>query len=233
MTFRMLILLLIISTLYSHNLLQASCSGCSRGQSIVTEGTAAATTAGLPGLPGAAGLPGLAGLPGAPGPAGPAGSPGLPGGLLDYGMMFGGTQPVLSGQNILFNLPDGNFAPGSTFSHGPGSASVAIHTVGTYLARYIVTVESAAHGVPTTFALALDGAVLQGSDRSSNIPVGAGELTMVGEVIFRISSTPPGPGNQLTVMNAGAGGTGLNTFIDSEAPATIAASLFIQKLSSN
>lgn len=232
MIFRMLTLLLTITVLHSQSALQASCSGCSRGQSLVSEATSSATSAGLPGLPGAAGLPGLAGVPGAPGVAGPPGSPGLPGGLLDYAMLFGSTQAVLSGQNILFNLPDGPFAPSSTFSHLPGSAQLAIHSVGTYLARYVVTV-ALAHGVPTTFTLALNGAVLQGSDRSSNIPTGAGELTMVGEVIFRISSAPPANGDLLTVMNAGFLGNGPNTAIDALAPANTAVSLFVQKLSSN
>ncbi len=237
----MLTLILTIGILTNQGALQAACSGCSRGQTLVTEGTASAASAGLPGLPGAAGLPGLAGVPGAPGPAGPPGSPGLPGGLLDYAMVFaeglgvGNTQTVLGGHNILFNLPDGPFAPGSTFSHMSGAAEVAIHSVGTYLARYVVTVSLDLPRLfnTTTFALALNGTVLQGSDRSSNIAPGAGELTMVGEVIFRISSEPPTNGDQLTVMNAGFLGNGSNTAIDQLGVATTAASLFIQKLSSN
>lgn len=233
MIYRILTLLLTIIILHGQNTLQANCGSCSRGQSLVSESTAAAATAGLPGIAGAAGLPGLAGVPGAPGIAGPPGSPGLPGGLLDYAMIFASTQPVPSGDPILFNLPNGPFAPSSTFAHIPPSPSLVINSVGTYIARYVVTVASLGHGVPTTFALALNGAILQGSDRSSNIPPGAGELTMVGEVVFRISSAPPASGDLLTVVNAGALGNGPSTVIDSQAPATIAASLYVQKISSN
>lgn len=241
MIVRMLTLLLAISPLCGQGYLKASCSGCSRGQSLISEASASASSAGLPGLPGAAGLPGLTGVPGAPGPAGPAGSPGLPGGLLDYATLFGSTQAVAAGQDILFNLPDGPFAPSSTFSHLIGSSALAIHSVGTYLARYVVTVALGASPPgpiirpfnTTTFALALNGTVLQGSDRSSNMAPGAGELTMVGEVIFRIAAVPPASGDQLTIMNAGFLGNGPDTAIDSLAPATTAVSLFIQKISSN
>lgn len=240
------LLLAVVSLLIndSHTLF-ASCGGCSRGQSIAGEGNAAAASAGLPGLPGAAGLPGLQGVPGAPGtPGAPGvpgvpGSPGLPGGLLDYGFVWqsdtsgtvGPNQMIPSGSAILFDQA-GNFAPSSTFTFAPSSTTVAIHTVGTYLARYVVTL-AAGHSVPSTFALALDGIVIQGSDRSSWVAGGAGSITMVGERIFRISSTPPVGGNLVSVVNAGFLGAGPATVIGSLTPATTSASLFIQKLSVN
>jgi hypothetical protein len=216
----------------------ASCGGCSRGQGIAAEGNAAAATAGLPGLPGAAGLPGLQGVPGAPGtPGAPGipgipGSPGLPGGLLDYGFVWksdltGIAQPVAAGAGILFDQA-GGFAPGSTFTFAPSSTTIAINSVGTYIARYVVTLK-AGHAVPSTFALALNNVVLQGSDRSSWIAGGAGSITMIGERIFRISV--PGV-NLVSVINAGFIGNGASTVIGTDTPATTSASLFIQKLSS-
>ena len=78
---------------------------------------------------------------------------------------------------------------------------MAIHSVGTYLARYVVTL-APGHHVPSTFAIALDGLVLQGSDRSSSVIGGAGSITMIGEVIFRIATTPPAGGNLVSVKNA-------------------------------
>lgn len=236
MIFRILTLLLTTSLLLSPGLLQAfgSCQP-SRGQNLIDEAASLAAAAALPGLPGSAGLPGLAGLPGAPGVAGIPGLPGLPGGLFDYASLYGGTQAVNSGSNIAFDLPDGDFSPSPTFTHVPGSIALSIHTVGTYLARYVITI---ANGAPrtvntSTFSLSLNGAVLRGSDRSSSIAPGAGELTMVGEVVFRISSPPPPVGDQLTIMNAGFFGPGLNTAIEVISPADTAVSLFIQKISSN
>lgn len=240
MMFRMLTLLMTISALHCQGTLFAGCGGCSRGQSIVTEGTAAAAAAALPGLPGAAGLPTLAGAPGAPGLAGPPGSVGLAGGLLDYAIVYGASQNVPSGNSTFFNLPDGPFAPSSTFSHVAGTTDLVINTPGTYLARYVLTVSLPVNppltrSDLTTFSLALGGTVLQGSDRSSDIPVGAGELTMVGEVVFRVVTGP----QTLTVTNAGTLGNGPNTSIETLdatgaiAPAGTAVSLFIQKLSSN
>jgi hypothetical protein len=244
MIFRTLALLVAFVGLLLHNShpLFASCGGCSRGQSIASEGEATASSAGLPGLPGAAGLPGLQGAPGAPGtPGAPGvpgipGSPGLPGGLLDYAFVWksdilGIPQLVLAGNSILFDQA-GAFAPGSTFTFAPASTTVAINTVGTYLARYVVTL-AAGHAVPSTFALALDNVVIQGSDRSSWIAGGAGSITMIGERIFRISSPPPVGGNLLSVINAGFLANGATTVIGSNTPATTSASLFIQKLSNN
>jgi hypothetical protein len=247
MILRKLPLLLIFAgvLLNGSHVLFAGCGGCSRGQSIASEGEAAASSAGLPGLPGAAGLPGLQGVPGAPGtPGAPGipgipGSPGLPGGLLDYGFIWksdvlGTAQTVLAGDSILFDQ-GGEFAPSSTFTFAPASKTVAINSVGTYLARYIVTL-AIGHAVPSTFAIALDNVVLAGSDRSSWIVGGAGSITMVGEIIFRISTTPPVGGNLVSVKNAGntpPNTSGATTLIGSNSPATTSASLFIQKLSSN
>lgn len=247
MILRRLTLLLAFAglTLSGGHTLWAACAGCSRGQSIASEGEAAASTAGLPGLPGAAGLPGLQGVPGAPGtPGAPGvpgipGAPGLPGGLLDYGFIWksdvtGMAQIVLAGDSILFDM-SGAFAPSSTFTFAPASKTVAIHTVGTYLARYVVTLV-AGHSVPSTFAIALDNVVLPGSDRSSWIAGGAGSITMVGEIIFRISTTPPVGGNLVSVKNAGnapPNTSGTTTSIGTALPATTSASLFIQKLSNN
>jgi len=237
-------LLLIVLLSSSHSLF-ASCEGCSRGESIADIGNATAATAGLPGLPGAAGLPGLQGVPGAPGTPGAPGVPGipgsagLPGGLLDYGFIWksdigGVAQTVPAGTSIIFDQ-GGAFAPSSTFTFAPASTTVAINTVGTYLVRYVVTLD-AGHAVPSTFAVALDGVVLAGSDRSSWIAGGAGSITMVGEIIFRISTTPPVGGNLVSIRNAGnnpVNTAGATTVIGSSSPATTSASLFIQKLSNN
>jgi hypothetical protein len=220
----------------------ASCGGCSRAQSISSEGNAAASAAGLFGLPGAAGLPGLQGVPGAPGtPGAPgvpgiAGSPGLAGGLLDYGFVWksdltGVPQPVAAGNNILFDQ-GGGFSPTATFTFAPPSATVVINTVGTYLARYVVTLASG-HAQPSTFAIALNGVVLEGSDRSTFVTGGSASVTMAGEIIFRVSTTPPAGGDLVSVINAGFLGNGVSTVIGANAPATTSASLFIQQLSSN
>jgi hypothetical protein len=242
MVLRKLTLLAVVGLMFNSHPLLAACKGCSRGQGIANEGEATSSVAGLNGLPGAAGLPGLQGVPGAPGtPGAPGvpgvpGSPGLPGGLLDYGFIWksditGVAQPVAAGDSILFDQ-GGEFAPTSTFTFAPSSRTVAINTVGTYLARYVVTL-AAGHAVPSTFALALDGTVIQGSDRSSWVSGGAGSITLIGEMIFRISTTPPSGGNLLSVINAGFLGDGAGTLIGSSTPATVSASLFIQKLSNN
>lgn len=242
---RLTLLLALIVLLGDSNELFGACAGCSRGESIAGEGEAAAASAGLPGLPGAAGLPGLQGAPGAPGtPGAPGvpgipGSPGLPGGLLDYGFIWksdlGGTaQTVVAGDSILFDQ-SGGFAPSSTFTFAPASKTVAINSVGTYLVRYVVTL-FAGHAVPSTFAVALDNVVLSGSDRSSWIAGGAGSITLVGEIIFRLSTTPPVGGNLVSIKNAGnnpVNTNGATTVIGSDSPATASASLFIQKLSNN
>jgi hypothetical protein len=229
----------IILLLGGSNDLFATCAGCSRGGSIAGEGEAGAATAGLPGLPGAAGLPGLQGVPGAPGtPGAPGvpgvpGSPGLPGGLLDYGFIWksdigGIAQTVIAGTNIIFDQ-SGGFAPGSTFTFAPASTTVAINSVGTYLVRYIVTLFSGhAFMMGSAFAVTLNNVVLAGSDRSAWISGGAGSITLVGERIFRISTTPPVGGDLITVQNIG-----VTTVIGSNSPATASASLFIQKLSNN
>jgi hypothetical protein len=150
----------------------------------------------------------------------------------------GDTQAIGAGANVPFNLPapatnpNGWFAPGSTFDHNGTSSNLFIHTTGTYQARFIVTVASAAPAVPTSFALFLDqeqgGGPQQiaGSDATSDIAPGAGQLTMVGEAIFTVSGVLPGTGAVLTVTNIGAA-----TQIGVTAPATTAASLFVQKLS--
>ena len=238
------LLLASASLLLTHSSLFASCGGgCSRGQHIAEEGNATAQAAGLPGLPGAAGLPGLAGVPGAPGtPGAPGvpgvpGSPGLAGGLLDYAFVWASdlasaAQPVLAGFPIIFDQ-QGNFAPGSTFSFVPGP-TVAINSVGTYVARYVVTVSNIAGSaaLPTTFAIALGGTVLEGSDRSVFLSTSPSAVTLVGERIFRIASVPVG-GTLVSVVNAGFLGAGANTTIGSILPSTVSASLFIQKLSVN
>ncbi len=233
--------------LTSGSLLHASCGGCSRGSGLAGEGTVSSGAAGLPGLPGAAGLPGLAGVPGAPGtPGAPGipgapGTPGLPGGVLDYAMIVntvGDGQSVGAGADVPFNLPaaftnpDGWFAPSSTFTHNGTSSQLNIHTTGTYQARYIVTV-GATDAPPAGFALFLDqgqgGGPQQvaGSDATSDTPPGAGQLTMVGEAIFTVSGTLPATGAVLTVRNNST----TSGIIGVTAPATTAASLFIQKLS--
>ena len=239
MILRILTLLTLTTWLLSDNPLDASCEGCCQGQSVVSESTTA-TAAGLPGLPGAAGLSGLAGVPGAPGPQGPPGTIGLPGGVLDYAYIYntvGDNQVIAPGAAIPFNIPAPftinpiYFAPGSTFDHNGTSSILFIHSTGTYMARYIVTVALAAHGVPTTFELKLNGIPLAGSARSTDIAPGAGQLTMVGETIFTIGRTVPAPGLPLTVTNSGNGIPGIITDIGVTAPATTAASLFVQKLS--
>lgn len=235
-----LIALAFAALLFTKSTLQASCGGCCHGESIVSDATVSAATAGLPGLAGAAGLPGLAGTAGAPGIAGPPGTIGLPSGVLDYAYIYntvGDNQNVGPGGDVPFNIPaafDTNpiyFAPGSTFDHNGTSSILFIHSTGTYIARYIVTVALAAHGVPTTFELSLNGVPVYGSARSTSIAPGAGQLTMVGEAIFTITGAVPAPGLPLTVRNSGNGIPGINTFIGVSAPATTAASLFVQKLS--
>ena len=123
------------------------------------------------------------------------------------------------------------FAPSSTFDHNGTNSKLFIHTTGVYQARFIVTVALAAHAVPTAFALFLDpgtGTPVQiaGSDVTSDIAPGAGELTLMGEAIFPVTGTLPATGAVLTVRNIGA-----NTDIGVSTPATTAASLFVQKLS--
>lgn len=222
------------------NLLYASCAGCCHGESIVSSATATAAAAGLPGLPGAAMLPGLAGVPGVPGVVGPAGIANTAGGVGEYAFLFntvGDGQNVGPGGNVPFNLPAPAtitvyISPTATFDHNGTSSILFIHTPGTYVARYAVTVSLATHGVPTTFELTLAGIPIPGSNRSSDIPNGAGEVTMVGEAIFVIPTLPalPAPGLPLAVTNSMNGLAGVNTFIGVSAPATTAASLFVQKL---
>jgi hypothetical protein len=240
----------LLALILSQNL-NAACKGCSRGQGLVSEGTATAAAAGLNGIAGAAGLPGLQGVPGAPGtPGAPGvpgipGSPGLAGGLLDYAFIYradatGGPQNITGGNKVLFNL-DGLFAPSSTFTHISGSSDIGIHTTGTYVARYKLVVDVAHTSAISTFALALDtgsgSQVLAGSDRSTDIAPGAASLTMVGETIFRISSPPPSGGFLLSVINAGGAGTipGATTDIGADESASTptavtSATLFIQKI---
>jgi hypothetical protein len=201
--------------------LYAGCKGCSRGQSLVSEGTATAAAAGLSGLPGAAGLPGLSGVAGATGATGTTGATGATGatgstgGLIDYAFIYratsdGGPQTIPGGSKVLFNT-DGVFASGTTFTHSTGSANLAIHSTGTYLARYKLIILLAHTNSVSSFAFALNSGsgdvLLAGSDRSTDIAPGAASLTMVGECIFTISSTPPAGGDLLSVINAG--GTGL------------------------
>ncbi len=246
------LLLAFTSLLLIHDsALYAACDGCARGEGLVSGATETAGAAGLPGLPGAAGVPGLAGVPGAPGtPGAPGvpgapGTPGLPGGVLDYAFIYntvstGGTpQAVGAGADVPFNIPaafteagSGLFAPGSNFTHDTTSSVLSIHTTGTYQARFVVTVSGVAPAVPTGFALFLDqgqgGGPVQvpGGDVTSDIPPGAGELTVMGEAIFVVAGTLPATGAVLTVRNIGT-----NTQINASPPATTAASLFIQKLS--
>lgn len=240
MILRILALLTVASLALNETALYASCGGCCLGGEIISDANTGAGAAGLPGLPGAAGIPGLAGVPGAPGVQGPPGTIGLAGGVLDYAYIYntvGDVQAIAGGVDIPFNIPaafDTNpiyFAPGSTFDHNGTSSLLFIHSTGTYAARYIVTISLGAHGVPTTFELSLDGIPIQGSARSTDIPPGAGQLTMVGEAIFTISGTVPAPGKALTVRNSGNGIPGIATNIGVTAPATTAASLFVQKLS--
>ncbi len=251
MNLRLLPCLLALSISYVSSDLHAACKGCSRGQSIVSEGTSSAGAAGLPGLPGAAGLPGLQGVPGAPGtPGAPGvpgipGSPGLAGGLIDYLFIYradptGGPQLMPGGSQVLFNT-NGPIAPGSTFTHIAGSANVAINTTGTYMARYKVIIQLAHTSAISTFALALDTGsgpkVIAGSDRSTNIAPGAASLTMVGETIFTVTSPPPVGGVLLSVINAGGAGTipGATTNIGADESASTptavtSATLFVQKI---
>jgi hypothetical protein len=184
-------------------------------------------------LPGVSGLPGLQGVPGAPGTPGAIGipgapgAPGAPGGLLDYGFIWADNgQTVASGNAILFDQA-GGFAPTSTFSFTPTSTTVTIGSTGTYTARFIVTL-AIGHNVPSTFAIALNGTPLVGSDRSSSITGGAGSITLAGEIIFRAVS-----GDTITIVNAGFLGAGATTLIGTNPPGTTSASLFIQKISVN
>ena len=232
MNSRLLPCLLGWTLLHTHGVLDAACKGCSRGQALVAEGTATAGAAGLPGLNGAAGLPGLQGVPGAPGtPGAPGvpgapGSPGIAGGLVDYAFIYyadagGGQQAIGPLGQVQFNS-DGPFAPGSTFSHASGSPNLAIHTTGTYVARYKLIIAIAHTNATSTFALALDTGsgpqVLAGSDRSTSIPTGDASLTMVGETVFTILSPPPLGGALLSVINAGGATTnpGLATNIGTQ-----------------
>lgn len=251
MNLRILQCLLAMTVIYTSNNLDAACKGCSRGEHIVSEGTATAAAAGLPGLPGAAGLPGLQGVPGAPGTAGAPGVPGIPGspglagGLLDYAFVFradptGGPQTIAGGSQVQFNTL-GLIAPGSTLAFTPTSPNIAILTTGTYIARYKLIIELAHPSSTSTFALALDTgtgpAVLAGSDRSTLIAPGAASLTMVGETIFKVTTTPPVGGVLLSVINAGGAGTtpGATTAIGADESATTptavtSATLFVQKI---
>jgi len=244
MILRSLVALSAMAALLLNSDLQASCEGCCHGNSIVGEATSLAATAGLPGIAGANGLPGLAGVPGVPGIQGPPGTIGLPAGVLDYAYIYntsaGTTQAVLPGGDISFNIPAAftmnpiYFPPGTTFDHNGTASILKIHSAGTYFARYIVTVGLAAHSNPTDFQLWLGAPFnmgIPGSDRSSGIAPGAGQLTIIGEAIFVIPATTlPSDlitGIDLTVRNIGA-----STIIGTSPPgATTAASLFVQKLS--
>lgn len=239
------LLLVFAILLLNGNALYASCDGCCHGDSLITNATASSTAARLPGIPGAAGTPALATVPGAPGLAGAPGTIGLPSGVLDYAYMYSSsastTIAVLAGGDISFNIPAATpvnplyFPPGTSFSH-PAASILKIFSPGTFIARYIVTVGLAAHSVPTDFQLWLTyasnptGMGIAGSDRSSGIAVGAGQLTIIGESIFVIPATTLESdlvtGINLTVRNIGA-----NTIIGASAPATTQASLFVQKLS--
>ena len=121
----------------------------SRGEDLVSEANSNAIAAGLPGLPGAAGIQGLAGLPGAPGLQGPPGTIGLPAGLLDYAFAYntlGDNQNIAPGGDVPFDTPTPFnrdpifFSPGSTFDHNGTNTTIFIHSKGTYLAHYIVTI---------------------------------------------------------------------------------------------
>jgi hypothetical protein len=244
------LLLVFTSLLLSHDsALYATCKGCTRGEGIASEATVTAGAAGLPGLPGAAGLPGLQGVPGAPGtPGAPGipgapGTPGLAGGVLDYAFIYntvGDGHAVGAGADVPFNIPapftsaaSGMFAPSSTFDHNGTSSKLFIHLTGTYQARFVVTIATAAHADPSAFALFLDqgqgGGPVQvtAGDVTSSIPPGGGQLTVMGEALFVVSGVLPATGAVLTVRNIGTVGTTIGV----TAPATTAASLFIQKLS--
>jgi hypothetical protein len=252
MNFRTLSLLLPLATLLLNgNPLYASCAGCCQGAGIVSGATSAATAAGLPGVPGAAGAPGLAGAAGAPGLAGPPGTTGLPAGVLDYAYLYntsaGTLQAVGPGADISFNIPSASTADqlnpiyfgqpigGSTFSH-PAANVLLVFSPGVYVARYIVTVALGAHANPTDFQLFLTfqsgigSGGISGSDRSSGIAPGAGQLNIIGEAIFVIpANTLPSDlisGIDISVRNIGA-----TTNIGTSPPGSVtAASLFVQKL---
>jgi hypothetical protein len=133
----------------------------------------------------------------------------------------------------LFNF-DGPIVPTGTFSHASGSANVAIHSTGTYIARYKVIVRLAHTNTVSTFALALDSQVLAGSDRSTSMPTGDASLTMIGETIFRISALPVSGASLLSVINAGGPGNspGVTTDIGTAITGTAvtSATLFVQKI---
>jgi hypothetical protein len=168
--------------------------------------------------------------------------------LLDYAFIYdadvtGGQQTIPGGNQVVFNS-NGPFAPGSTFVHSAGSADLAINTTGTYFARYkvIVAIAHSTSGV-STFALALDSGtgagpqVLAGSDRSTDIPTGDASLTMIGETVFTISTTPPSGGALLSVINAGGALTspGPTTDIGADESGTTptavtSVTLFVQKV---
>jgi hypothetical protein len=232
------------------NSLYASCGGCAQGQCLVTEAAGTAGAAGLPGIAGAAGIPGLAGIPGVPGPAGPPGTIGLPGGVLDYAFIYnrsGSTSPIAIGLagNIDFPIPTNccpctqpNFPPPplSTFCH-PAASILKIFSPGTYLARYVVTVGEPAPGVPTAFQLWLTfasfptGNGVPGSDRSSSIAPGAGQLNIFGEAIFVIPENTLSS-DLITGIDLQVRNIGVITQIGSSPPgAETFASLFVQKLS--
>jgi hypothetical protein len=142
-------------------------------------------------------------------------------------MVFAFDQGVAASSEILWTAPDGPFAPGSTFTPPSGSGSVVVNSIGTYIARYLVSVATA-HFDPTTFGIFLGGSLLGGSDRSSGIATGAGQLNMAGEVIFRVDASQIGLA--VSVRNTDAANA---TAIGSEGSALTAASLFLQKISSN
>ncbi len=234
--------------------LLASCGGCSRGASITSDGTVTSGAAGLSGLPGAAGLPGLAGVPGAPGTPGAPGIPGTPGtpgiagGVLAYAFIYntvGDIQAIAVGADVPFNMPppsnatsiaSGKFDPSNTFTHNGTNSVLNITSAGTYQARFMVTIAGSVHAVPSAFGLFLDqgsgAALVVASDVTSSISVaGTGnQLTVMAEAIFTLTDPLPGAGAALTVRNIATTGAG-NTNIGVSAPATTAASLFIQKLS--
>lgn len=237
-----LLLIFVNLLILDNHSLYASCGGCSRGESLYKEGQVASAG---PGLAGATGPRGATG-PELTGATGATGATGSAGGLLDYAFVSMSdtshtSQSVLHGANIIFNTP-GDFASNSTsaLSFVSGSGSVKISNVGTYLARYVVTIAGSDQPVtdyattPSAFTLARDtgsGPIsILGSDRSSGISGGAGSITVTGEAVFRITTIPVQGYVLLSVMNGGFLGDGVNTFIISQSPATTSASLYVQQL---